>query len=234
MKLLYVEGDPNSPKYVAGALRHVGISPTVRESKRAGGIEGFDAIILSDATSEHLGAGRLRKIVAAVEAGTGLVVVGGWTSFGRGGYAKTPLAEILPVTLQDGDDRENVPSGLLLRPEPGAFWRGLRFSPPPVITGYNRCVVRPGSRVLLRAHRIRSVKAAAARLDAKGVPVLVVGSHGRGRVAALMTDLAPHWSGGWTDWGPKSVDVGHGEELGTSYVEFLRRLVAWAARTLGD
>jgi hypothetical protein len=36
-------------------------------------------------------------------------------------------------------------------------------------------------------------------------PLLVTGQHGAGRVAAITTDVAPHWVGGFVDWGDARV-----------------------------
>ena len=63
-------------------------------------------------------------------------------------------------------------------------------------------------------------------------PLLIVGRHGAGRTAALATDVAPHWVGGWVDWGDRRIvqAVGGGSiEIGNWYARFFRNLVAWAS-----
>ncbi len=53
----------------------------------------------------------------------------------------------------------------------------------------------------------------------------------RGRAAALATDVAPHWVGGFVDWGDDRVvqEVAGGlMEFGNWYGQFFRNLVAWA------
>ena len=68
------------------------IDPTNREMLRS------DVVVLDNVSAEKLGAGRiawLRRFVS--DAGRGLVVFGGPDSFGPGGYAGTPLADLLPV-----------------------------------------------------------------------------------------------------------------------------------------
>ena len=64
-------------------------------------------------------------------------------------------------------------------------------------------------------------------------PLLVVGRHGRGRTAALATDVAPHWVGGFVDWGDRRVvqEVGGGLiEVGNWYARFFRNLLVWTGR----
>jgi hypothetical protein len=105
--------------------------------------------------------------------------------------------------------------------------QGLPFAHPPVLTGYNTLEPREGADVVLEGWRVESVDADGARFAAEPAPLLVAGAHGRGRVAALAFDLAPRWSGGWTDWGVGRLDVGEGEEVGTAYRAFVERLVLW-------
>ncbi|MDR0337845.1 MAG: glutamine amidotransferase, partial [Planctomycetaceae bacterium] len=62
-------------------------------------------------------------------------------------------------------------------------------------------------------------------------PLLVVGQYGKGRTAALATDVAPHWVGGWVDWGKKRITQklhnGNSIEVGENYVQFLTQLLHW-------
>lgn len=64
-------------------------------------------------------------------------------------------------------------------------------------------------------------------------PLLVTGQYGKGRTAALATDAAPHWVGGWVDWGKKRItqklDNGNSIEVGENYVQFFTQLLRWIA-----
>ena len=67
------------------------------------------------------------------------------------------------------------------------------------------------------------------------VPMLVVGQYGNGRTAAFASDVAPHWVGGFVDWGPNRVTEPIGSdggfiEVGESYAKFWRNLVNWTAQ----
>ena len=48
----------------------------------------------------------------------------------------------------------------------------------PAILGYQRLTAKPDAQVLL---------------DVEGDPLLVIGSYGKGRVAAFASDMGPHW-----------------------------------------
>jgi hypothetical protein len=62
-------------------------------------------------------------------------------------------------------------------------------------------------------------------------PLLVTGQYGKGRTAALATDVAPHWVGGWVDWGKKRIiqklDNGNSIEVGEHYMQFFTQLLRW-------
>jgi uncharacterized membrane protein len=156
----------------------------------------YDAVILSDVgansfllTDEtflrsEVTSNRLAEIAAYVEAGGGLVMVGGYLSFtgidGRARYSQTPLAEVLPVTMLDYDDRVEVPQGatpaVAAPGHPAIAGVGESW---PRLLGYNRLAAKEDATVLATVG---------------DDPLLVVGEHGDGRTAAFASDCAPHWA----------------------------------------
>ncbi|MCC8179423.1 MAG: glutamine amidotransferase, partial [Planctomycetes bacterium] len=126
---------------------------------------------------------KLSLIRDYVEAGGGFVMVGGYMTFmgidGRAGYKGTVIESILPVTLMSGDDRVEIPEGVVpYVPEGETFWSGMGEKWPSLL-GYNRLEAKPDGRVLLRT-------------DAD--PVIVAGTCGKGKTIAFATDCAPHWA----------------------------------------
>ncbi|MDR2439943.1 MAG: glutamine amidotransferase [Planctomycetaceae bacterium] len=69
---------------------------------------------------------------------------------------------------------------------------------------------------------------------AETFPLLVVGQYGKGKTAALATDAAPHWVGGWVDWGKKRISQklnnGNFIEVGENYVQFFSQLIHWIGK----
>jgi uncharacterized membrane protein len=65
-------------------------------------------------------------------------------------------------------------------------------------------------------------------------PVLVVGTVGQGRVAAFASDVAPHWVGGFVDWGETRITAqapaAPPVEVGWSYSQFWKQLLTWTGR----
>jgi uncharacterized membrane protein len=146
---------------------------------------GANTLLLHPDTFEHseLKPDRLMAIRDYVAAGGGLVMVGGYLTFqgieGKARYAGSPVEEALPVTLQQGDDRVEVPSGALpsVRAADHPIVAGLPMDWP-VLLGYNRVFAKK------EADLVVSV----------GVdPLVVAGEFGLGRSAVFTSDCGPHW-----------------------------------------
>ncbi len=196
-------------------------------------------VILSDYPAKMLSPEAHEKLAALVAEGTGLLMIGGWESFhGVGGdWDRSSLAIVLPVTISATDDRVNCDQPALIRPVAehpttrGLPWREL----PPGVGGFNRLEVDPKGSVILElvCHTARWKEDHCEFAERERVPLLVVGEYGRGRTAALATDVAPHWVGGLVDWGAERVVAqaeGAGEiEVGSDYARFFQQLVRWTA-----
>lgn len=64
----------------------------------------YDAYIIGDVPASVFGEENLRELAARVDEGAGLMMLGGFHSFGPGGYAGTPLERLLPVRMQAADE----------------------------------------------------------------------------------------------------------------------------------
>ena len=220
----------------------------------------YNLYILSDYPRSTVdGTPVLDHIVSRVtESGAGLLMIGGWESFyGRlGEYHKTPIAGILPVEMRQEDDRRNYPVSLLLHPcTPHPVTNGLPWNSPPGIGGFNAFSVKKDAQLLIEGIRLNfsmnppaeseSLPSDLAQIPIGGtapasllvsvaeiVPLLAVGSAGKGRTAAFASDAAPHWVGGFVDWGQKRIhqEIGGGFiEVGEDYAAFWKNLVCWTA-----
>ena len=125
---------------------------------------------------------RLAALADWVRGGGSLLMVGGYLSFqgieAKANYRATALADVLPVVMEVGDDREETPHGV--RPHVVARHAAVaRVAPElPPILGYQRFTMRPAAETLIAVD---------------GRPLLVVGRAGEGRVAAFASDMGPHW-----------------------------------------
>ena len=198
----------------------------------------YRAYVLSDYMAARLPRFLQLKLVEHVAQGAGLLMIGGWESYhGLGGdWNGTPVAEILPVEIANHDDRMNCdhPAFVQVVNDTHAITRDLPWNErPPLIGGYNRFVAHERATQLLHVARFCAARTGEEYTLTPRAhdPLLVVSHHGQGRVAALATDVAPHWIGPWVDWGPervKSQGPGAGEvEVGNLYAQFFRQLVGW-------
>jgi uncharacterized membrane protein len=165
------------------------------------GLKRFDAILLSDIGSNTLllhpdvwlhgktVPNRLKLIRDYVAEGGGLMMIGGYFSFqgidGRARWRRTPVEDALPVSCLAHDDRVEAPEGIvadIVNPS-HPIVSGLA-SPWPALLGVNEVMVkdRPDVEVIARLPA-----------DQGGHPLLVAGSHGKGRTLAWTSDIGPHW-----------------------------------------
>jgi len=189
--------------YLEAALEMDGIDTTYQpchvaaaefpESREA--LDEYDVVILSDIGYNTLAIppetfsdgvrrqNRLRLLDDYVCDGGGFLMVGGYLSFqginGRANYAGTAIEDLLPVTMERGDDRVERPDGVypeVVAPDHPVIskldggW--------PDFLGYNRFETDDDADELVS-------------IDED--PLLTVGTHGNGRSAAFASDCAPHW-----------------------------------------
>ncbi|RXZ73241.1 glutamine amidotransferase [Agromyces albus] len=126
---------------------------------------------------------RTEVLRAFTERGGGLLMVGGYMTFSgidaKARWGRTPLAEALPVTLLDRDDRVELPSGMLPRVAAAhPITRGLDAEWP----------------ALLGLNEVKLKETAVGLATCAGHPLLAVGLYRAGRAAAFTSDLAPHWA----------------------------------------
>lgn len=154
----------------------------------------YDVVVLSDLPADSLllphavfvqgerRPNRARTIGEFVAGGGGLLMIGGYMSFagfeGRARYGATPLADTLPVTMARHDDRMETPEGVV--PAVVGAHPVLNGLPDewPYFLGYNQVAAKPGASTVLAIG---------------DDPLLVLGEHGSGRVAAFTSDCSPHW-----------------------------------------
>lgn len=161
----------------------------------AEGLAGYEVIILSDIGSNTLllhpdtwlrgksTPNRLRLLKEWVTQGGGLAMCGGYYSFagiyGAARYHRTPVEEVLPVSISPYDDRVETPEGTeteVVAPE-HPILAGMP-SPWPVLLGFNEITLKPGAQLLAKVG---------------DYPLLAVQTAGQGRTLAWASDIGPHW-----------------------------------------
>ena len=200
-KALAVEGMWTDTYRLRESLRDAGI-PCEGAYRSIRGVKGlppspedygaFALIVLSNVDAPAIGQKHLATLRQFVETGGGLVVLGGFWAFDRGGYQGTALGDMLPVTFGEGKAISSAPEGLVLSPASSADW----------LTG---CDFAATPRALF-IHELKPKPGATVHLMAGNKPALVSWTYGRGRVVActLTVNGAPRqdalafWD--WDDW----------------------------------
>ncbi|HEY7158828.1 MAG TPA: glutamine amidotransferase [Gemmataceae bacterium] len=156
----------------------------------------YDVIILGDVTAEQMRAvspQSLQAIEHLVEQGSGLLVLGGYSSFGNSDWRGTLIEKMLPIDMERSkgqieEDRKMLPTqeGLarfsyILRitdeNDPKKAWEDL-----PELEGINR--LRKSDKGLQETVLAESNK---------GEPILIAQNYGSGRVLAFAGDTTHRW-----------------------------------------
>jgi uncharacterized membrane protein len=163
----------------------------------------FDVVLLQDFDyAPYQMSSYLPLLRDYVRGGGGLAMIGGTLSFDGGGYTETALAEVLPVRMKPSDPkgaavvlgdfspepvRKFMHHPLLeLYPDPAQTSAALRALAP--LSGLNELLgARDGALTLLEHPSAKNDRG-------QRLPVLTVGSYGRGRTLAFATDSSWHWS----------------------------------------
>ncbi|HET9879672.1 MAG TPA: VWA domain-containing protein [Candidatus Limnocylindria bacterium] len=96
---------------LAAARQQVTVVPTTGVPSSIATLAGYDAVVLDNVPADALGEAAMQSLQVYVrDLGKGLVMLGGRSSFGAGGYLDSPLEETLPVymTVRDRDRSPDV------------------------------------------------------------------------------------------------------------------------------
>ncbi|MBL9123768.1 MAG: hypothetical protein JNG90_09060 [Planctomycetaceae bacterium] len=162
----------------------------------------FDVYILGDLDAAAFEPAELAELVKSVKAGAGLIMLGGFHSFGPGGYQQTPLAEILPVQMGALERQKfdepiagdlHLPGPIRLEPTPAGEQLRLMLLAPPDVNRQTWRTLPP----LEGANRFRALSPLANVLavsaDESKAPLLVAQTVGNGRVLAFAGDSTWRW-----------------------------------------
>jgi uncharacterized membrane protein len=162
----------------------------------ASGLDAYDVVLLSDIGSNTLlvppatfarfeaKPNRLAVLRDWTRAGGGFAMIGGYLSFqgieAKANYRGTPIADVLPVELQPGDDRVESPEHPRATVVDGTH---------PVTAG-----IAEEWPALLGYQRFTAKRDAAVLVEVNGDPLVVAGHAGAGRTLAYASDIGPHWA----------------------------------------
>lgn len=183
----------------------------------------YEVYILGDLDSTAFENGELEDLAETVSRGAGLIMLGGFHSFGAGGYADTALAKILPVSTNrlerqafDSPPRGDLHIDGAVKMVPTTINLGhftMLLSRDPVENRELWSQLPP----LIGANKFDGLKGLASVLaeSEKKEPLLVSHPYDRGRVMAFAGDSTWQWQM---------------EGFETAHKRFWRQVVLWLAR----
>jgi hypothetical protein len=159
----------------------------------------YDVYIIGGVPARAFDPAGLKRLAQLVQQGGGLLMTGGTYSFGPGGYAATPLADVLPIEMLATETQfaETIDVGLYhaqslaMRPtDRGLMHYVMRLDEPsrnldrwqalPALSGGNRfAALKPGALVLAQSE--------------DQVPLLVAQDVGKGRAMAFAGFTSFYW-----------------------------------------
>ena len=246
-KILYA-GDTtldSAAAYLAGILTHYGLGfdylPSDQPITSAGSLADYGLYIISDYPVNNWRKDDFAVVIKSVENGAGLLMLGGWESYHglAGEYHDSPLRDVLPVIMQDTDDRVQSATPYVIQPVgKHPITDGLPFDHPPIVGGFNRITPKPDTVMVMQMFPVDIFAGGDGKLSfttGEAAPLLVTGKFGQGKTAALTTDVAPHWVGTFVDWGLPRItaraDGASQVEIGAYYAEFFARLVTFVKKS---
>ncbi len=177
----------------------------------------YDVVILGDVPSASLTEGQRASLEEAVRKGLGFVMIGGFENFGAGGYAGTPIADLLPVRVE-AKEQKTEETYVLELTEPGNLGTIMRLSSDPA---KNRELWQ--SLPKLKGFAVATEKKRGETVLARGpagAALLVAQDYGAGRSMAFLADTTWRW---WRSAGGR-------EDL---HKRFWRQMVLWLAHREG-
>ncbi len=183
----------------------------------------YDVYILGDVDASVFEKGELSKLAETINRGAGMIALGGFHSFGPGGYASTPLARVFPVGMDKLERQKNdepiqqdlhLLGPLKMIPTPlGERHFALRLAAKPDDNKKQWAQLPP----LDGANRFHDLAPGAVTLldDGKDRPLLVAHTYGDGRVMAFAGDSTWRWT-------MRGFDAAH--------KRFWRQVILWLAK----
>lgn len=113
-RVMLLTDRPDSARYLEWALRQEGIELSVRPMQAAptqmSDLQNFDVVIMDNIPASSLSRSQMDIIHSYVsDFGGGLLMLGGDQAYGLGGYFRTPIEDVLPVSC-DFQKEEEAPS----------------------------------------------------------------------------------------------------------------------------
>ncbi len=164
----------------------------------------YDAYIIGDVPASVFGDQILKELANRVREGSGLLMLGGFRTFGPGGYRGTPLEKLLPVVMEGNDqgnnrdvtDAEHYLQDLQMLPTREGlshFIMRLDSLDKNLVRWQNLKPLQSANRLEPKNAAVQVLAATDAGYPNKGIPLLFTHEVGAARVMAFAGDTTWQW-----------------------------------------
>ena len=130
-KVLILTDSARDANYLGTVVNRMGLDPTVVPITGGawdGNVAGYDAVLINNVPSERIAQAAQNAMVQYVSRGGSLAMIGGDASFGLGGYADSPLAAVMPVTMKPPQHKEKKRALVLVIDKSGSMGRNDKLT----------------------------------------------------------------------------------------------------------
>jgi Ca-activated chloride channel family protein len=130
-KVLILTDSARDANYLGTVVNRMGLDPTVVPIGGGawdGTVAGYDAVLINNVPSERIAEAAQNAMVQYVSRGGSLAMIGGDASFGLGGYADSPLAAVMPVTMKPPQHKEKKRALVLIIDKSGSMGRNDKLT----------------------------------------------------------------------------------------------------------
>ncbi len=125
-RILYVESHPESAKYLKKALELEGFKVDAIAPENfpnaVDRLDAYDLIVLSDVARRSLSDDQMKTVATYVrDLGGGFILAGGENNYGAGGYSRTIIEEVLPVTFETRKEKPNSTGMIVVLDKSGSM-----------------------------------------------------------------------------------------------------------------
>jgi Ca-activated chloride channel family protein len=125
-RILYIEGHRESAKYLQTALQQEGFKVDAVQASvvpdAVDRLDSYDLIVLSDVARSSLTDNQMKAVATYVrDLGGGFILAGGENNFGQGGYSKTIIEDVLPVTFETKKEKPNSTGMIVVLDKSGSM-----------------------------------------------------------------------------------------------------------------
>jgi Ca-activated chloride channel family protein len=125
-KILYVESHAQSAHYLQDALTNEGLNVNMVAPEKIPNtveeLDAYDAVVLSDVARNSLNDQQMKMLATYVrDLGGGFILAGGENNYGEGGYSKTVIEDVLPVTFETKKEKPDSVAMIVVLDKSGSM-----------------------------------------------------------------------------------------------------------------